>query len=69
NIFYLYKDEPKVKELLKRYKATGSLTPSELGYLTDYFVNSFGNYDLPNIFFQARKKHKNYKEISANRYD
>lgn len=69
NIFYLYKDEPKVKELLKRYKATGSLTPSELGYLTDYFVNPFGNYDLPNIFFQARKKHKNYKEISANRYD
>ena len=69
NIFYLYKDEPKVKELLKRYKATGELSPKEIGYLTDYFVNPFRNYELPSILFQIRKKHKNYKEINAHRFE
>lgn len=65
NIFYLYKDEPKVKELLKRYKTTGSLTPSEIGYLTDYFVNPFGNYKLPSIVFQVGVEEKNYNEVNV----
>lgn len=69
NIFYLYKNEPKVKELLKKYKNTGGLSPKEIGYLTDYFVNPFRNYDLPRILFQIRKKHTTYKEISAHRFD
>lgn len=66
NIFYLYKDEPKVKELLKRYKTTGSLIPSELGYLTDYFVNPFRNYDLPKINLEMYGKYaKKYEEINV----
>ena len=70
NIFYLYKNEPKVKELLKIYKNTGELSPKEIGYLTDYFVNPFRNYDLPHINFQMiYEYHKEYKDISANRFD
>ncbi|MGO5426155.1 MULTISPECIES: hypothetical protein [Fusobacterium] len=65
NIFYLYKDEPKVKELLKRYKATGELSPKEIGYLTDYFVNPFRNYDLPRILLQVGAEEENYKEINV----
>ena len=66
NIFYLYKDEPKVKELLKRYKATGELSPKEIGYLTDYFVNPFRNYDLPRIWLQMYSKYaKKYEEINV----
>ena len=62
NIFYLYKYEPKVKELLKRYKTTGELSPKEIGYLTDYFVNPFGNYDLPKINLEMYSKYaKNMK--------
>jgi hypothetical protein len=64
NIFYLYKNEPKVKELLKRYKTTGELLPKEIGYLTDYFVNPFGNYDLPRILLQVGAEEENYKEIN-----
>lgn len=69
NIFYLYKNEPKVKELLKIYKNTGELSPKEIGYLTDYFVNPFRNYDLPSILFQVRREDKKYTDISANRFD
>ena len=69
NIFYLYKKEPKVKELLKIYKNTGELSPKEIGYLTDYFVNPFRNYDLPSILFQVRREDKKYTDISANRFD
>ena len=66
NIFYLYKNEPKVKELLKIYKNTGELSPKEIGYLTDYFVNPFRNYDLPHINFQMiYEYHKEYKDIKA----
>ena len=66
NIFYLYKDEPKVKELLKRYKATGELSPKEIGYLTDYFVNPFRNYDLPKINLEMYSKYaKKYEEINV----
>lgn len=65
NIFYLYKNEPKVKELLKRYKTTGELSPKEIGYLTDYFVNPFGNYDLPRILLQVGAEEENYKEINV----
>ena len=66
NIFYLYKDEPKVKELLKRYKATGELSAKEIGYLTDYFVNPFRNYDLPRIWLQMYSKYaKKYEEINV----
>lgn len=66
NIFYLYKDEPKVKELLKRYKTTGELSPKEIGYLTDYFVNPFGNYDLPKINLEMYSKYaKKYEEINV----
>lgn len=66
NIFYLYKNEPKVKELLKRYKATGELLPKEIGYLTDYFVNPFRNYDLPRIWLQMYSKYaKKYEEINV----
>lgn len=69
NIFYLYKNEPKIKELLKKYKNTGELSPKEIGYLTDYFVNPFRNYDLPSILFQVRREDKKYTDISANRFD
>lgn len=66
NIFYLYKNEPKVKELLKRYKATGELSPKEIGYLTDYFVNPFRNYDLPKINLEMYSKYaKKYEEINV----
>ena len=53
NIFYLYKNEPKVKELLKIYKNTGELSPKEIGYLLDNFANPFRYYDLPSILFQV----------------
>lgn len=66
NIFYLYKNEPKVKELLKKYKDTGELSSKEIGYLTDYFVNPFRNYDLPRIILEMYRKYaKKYEEINV----
>ena len=69
NIFYLYKNEPKVKELLKIYKNTGELSPKELGYLLDNFTKYFDSTEIPSILFQVRKRHTNYKEINAHRFD
>lgn len=66
NIFYLYKNEPKVKELLKKYKNTGGLSPKEIGYLTDYFVNSFENFELSRIWLQMYGEHmKKYEEVNV----
>lgn len=65
-IFYLFKDEPKVKELLKKYKENMTLTSDEMGYLTNYFITPFKNYDLPYIKFNMDfKYHKNYKEVNS----
>ncbi len=65
-IFYLLKDEPKVQELLKKYKKTGNLNSEETGYLTNYFVIFFDSNDLPSIRFNMYPKyHKNYKEINS----
>lgn len=66
NIFYIFKDEPKVKELLKKYKENGNLNADEIGYLTNYFVAPFKDYDLPYIKFNMYfKYHKNYNDINA----
>ena len=65
NIFYIFKDEPKVKELLKKYKENGNLNVNEIGYLTNYFVKYFDSNDLPSILFQMKSKRKIYKEINV----
>ena len=64
NIFYIFKDEPKVKELLKKYRNNEILTSNEIGYLTNYFVAPFNDYDLPNIYFSMDFKYtKKYEEV------
>lgn len=65
NIFYIFKDEPKIKELLKKYKNNESLNTNELGSLTNYLVAPFRNYDLPHIYFQISYKRNNYKEVNV----
>ena len=66
NIFYLYKNEPKVKELLKIYQDTGELSPKELGYLLDNFTKYFDSTEIPSIWFQMYRKYvKKYKEINV----
>lgn len=69
NIFYLYKDEPKIKELLKKLKKRENLSSKELGYLLDNFAEYFDSTEIPSILFQVRKRHTNYKEINAHRFD
>lgn len=69
NIFYLYKDEPKIKELLKKLKKRENLSSKELGYLLDNFTEYFDSTEIPSILFQVRKRHTNYKEINAHRFD
>ena len=65
NIFYLYKNEPKVKELLKIYQDTGELSPKELGYLLDNFTKYFDSTEIPSIWFQMYRKYvKKYEEIN-----
>ena len=66
NIFYLYKKEPKVKELLKIYQDTGELSPKELGYLLDNFTKYFDSTEIPSIWFQMYRKYvKKYEEINV----
>ena len=65
NIFYIFKDEPKVKELLKKYKKNNDLSNNEVGYLTNFFVTPFREYDLPNIYFQISYKRNNYNEVNV----
>ncbi|MEF9985420.1 MAG: hypothetical protein RR847_04030 [Bacilli bacterium] len=66
NIFYIFKDESKVKELLKKYKKNRNLNTDELGYLTNYFVEFFDSNNIPSIRFNMYPKyHKNYKEINS----
>lgn len=65
NIFYLFKDGPQVKELLKKYKNNGTSRTNEMGYLMDYFITSFDDYDLPYIMFQMKLKRKSYQEINV----
>ena len=65
NIFYIFKDEPKVKELLKKYKENGNLNTDELGYLTSYFVAPFRNYTLPKIKFEITYKRNDYKKVNV----
>ena len=66
NIFYLYKNEPKVKELLKIYQDTGELSPKELGYLLDNFTKYFDSTEIPSIWFQMYRKYvKKYEEINV----
>lgn len=66
SIFYIFKDEPQVKELLKKFKKKKVISSKEIGVLTDYFVSTFSNYDLPHINFQMiYEYHKEYKDIKA----
>lgn len=66
NIFYIFKNEPKVKELLKKYKENGTLNANEIGYLTNYFVDTFGQQEnIPNIHFQITYKRDNYKKVNV----
>ncbi|MGL5244220.1 MAG: hypothetical protein ACRC7R_03425, partial [Sarcina sp.] len=65
NIFHIFKDEPKIKKLLKKYKNTNVLNSNEIGYLTNYFITPFRNYDLPYIYFQISYKRDNYKEVNV----
>lgn len=66
NIFYIFKDEPKVKELLKKYKDNRNLNADEIGYLTNYFVDTFGHQEnIPNIHFQITYKRDNYKKVNV----
>lgn len=64
NIFYLFKDEPKVKELLKKYKETEYLTSDEMGHLTNYFVKYFEDEKASKISFDMYLKYsKKYEDI------
>ena len=66
NIFYIFKDEPKVKKLLKKYKNNENLNSNELGYLTNYFIKYFEIDNIPKIKFSMYSEyHKNYKEITS----
>ena len=68
NIFYIFKDEPQVKELLKKYKNNGTLKANEMGYLMNYFTTPFRNYDLPRLKIEMYyESMKNYNKI--NSYD
>ena len=66
HIFYIFKDEPQVKKYLKKYKKEKTLSPKEMGVLTDYFVSTSNNYDILHINFQMiYEYHKNYRDIKA----
>ena len=65
-IFYLFKNEPKVKKLLKKSKENQHLNSDEMGYLTNYFVSTFGKKeDIPHIMLQAGIENKKYEEINV----
>lgn len=65
NMFYIFRNEPKVKELLKKYKENRNLNASEIGYLTNYFVDTFGHKEnIPYIYFVMDFEHtKAYEEV------
>lgn len=65
NIFYIFRNEPKVIELLKKYKENGNLNVVEIGYLTNYFVAPFRNYTLPRIKFEITYKRNDYKKVNV----
>lgn len=66
NIFYLYKDEPKVKVLLNELKERKKLSSKELGYLLDNFTRYFNSTEIPSIRFQIYRKYtKKYEEINV----
>nr|WP_293991692.1 hypothetical protein [uncultured Fusobacterium sp.] len=66
NIFYIFKDEPQVKELLKKYKNNGTLKANEMGYLMNYFTTPFRNYDLPRLKIEMYyESMKNYNKINS----
>ncbi|MGL4935673.1 MAG: hypothetical protein ACRC51_09380 [Cetobacterium sp.] len=65
NIFYIFKDEPRVKELLKKYKENRTLNADELGYLTNYFVKYFEDEKVPKISFEITYKRDNYKKVNV----
>ena len=68
-IFYLFKDEPKVKELLKEYKSNGTLAPSDMGYLMSLFTSSFHpGFNLPKIKLQPGSDDQSYKEIFVGNF-
>lgn len=70
NIFYIFKNEPKLKELLKKYKEKGNLNTNDFEYLLNFYTGSFGriygtNDNIPTLIFEMYYKyHKNYKEIN-----
>lgn len=64
-IFYLFKAEQKVKELLKKLKENQPLTSDEIGYLTNYFITPFRNYNLPRIKFEITYKRNDYKKVNV----
>ncbi|MGL5023227.1 MAG: hypothetical protein ACRC5S_07985 [Cetobacterium sp.] len=65
NIFYIFKDEPKVKELLKKYEENGSLNANEIGYLTNYFIDTSWDLNFPKIKFEITYKRNDYKKVNV----
>ena len=63
-ISLLFKEEPKIQGLLKKYKEDGRLNPDEMGYLMSYFVVPFRNYDVPYILFEAGIRDKDFTEVN-----
>ena len=65
-IFYLFKDEPKVQELLLEYKTNGTLTPSDMGYLMSFFTSTFGQLgDISKILFEVRNYMNTYNQVNV----
>lgn len=65
-IFYLFKTEQKVKELLKKSKENQPLTSDEIGYLTNYFIDTFESKEnIPSIHFQITYKRNDYRKVNV----
>lgn len=67
-IFYLFKDEIIIKNLLKKYKKNGYLSSKEMGYLMDCWTQPFGkvvgiNDTIPTLIFEYYKNIQKYNEI------
>ena len=71
-IFYLFKDEVIIKNLLKKYEKNGYLSSKEMGYLMDCWTQPFGkvvgiNDTIPTLIFEYYKNIQKYNEIQVIR--
>ena len=65
-IFPIFKNELKIKEILKKLKNKKDLSLEEIGYLTDYFGGPFESAAvLPRILFQVGEEEKDYTEVNV----